>query len=293
MNKWLGLVVGLMISGAGVAACSTTTADKYPTYDAMCTDVATQECQVAGNCGIDATKCATQRKQVCLAAAAAAITTGGRSYTAGRAEDCVNKTKEVYAKSPPLTPTDLAAVADTCGRVYAGTKAKGDTCTSSFDCTGSLICDKSHCGDKVDKKNGELCANPGEVCETGSYCATVGDVKQCTPKVPLQGACDPVKTPCIESARCDNAVCQPKVGIGQTCNPTRETDPNADCTADGPYCDAALGNVCTKGLFSLAGGVADCAAFGGTSSVVPDAGTTADTGAAADTGASTDAGGGG
>jgi hypothetical protein len=290
MNKWLGLVFGLTISGAAAAACTTTAADKYPTYDSMCTDVATQECQVAGTCLVDTTTCTTARKTVCLNVAATAISGGGRSYTAGHAEDCVNKTKDTYAKSL-ITPTDLAALADTCGRVFAGTKAKGDTCTSSFDCTGTLVCDKQHCGDSVQKNKGDGCANPGETCETGTYCADSGSVKICTPKVILGGACNPTTAPCIETARCTGQVCQAKVGIGGTCDPTRETDPNADCTSDAPYCDAALGNLCTKGL-QFAAKAADCAAFGGASTTPPDAGTPPVDSGPADSGPA-DTGGGG
>ena len=290
MNKWLGLVFGLAVSGAAAAACSSTTADKYPTYDSMCTDVATQECQVAGTCLVETATCTAARKTVCLQAASAAITSGGRSYTAGRAEDCVNKTKDTYAKTL-ITPTDLAALADTCGRVYSGSKNKGDICTSSYDCTGSLICDKGHCGDKAQKSKGDGCANPGETCETGTYCADSGGVKICTPKIIAGGACDPTTAPCIETSRCTSKICQPKVGIGASCDPTRETDPNADCSSDAPYCDAALGNLCTKGL-QFAAKAADCSSFGGSAGVIPDAGGTPDTGAA-DTGSSADTGGGG
>ncbi len=280
MNKWLGLVFGLAISGAGVAACTTTAADKYPTYDAMCTDVAAQECQVAGICLVATSDCTAARKKVCLAGASAAIT-AGRAYSAGKAEDCVNKTHDTYGKSP-VTPTALADLANTCGRVYGGTKAKGDICTSSYDCTGSLVCDKSHCGDKVDKKKGDGCANPGETCESGTYCADSAGVKICTPKIALGGTCDATNTPCIESARCQSAVCQPRVGIGGTCNPG-QTDPNADCAPEAPYCDAAVGNRCAQGL-SFGGGAADCSLFGGAPTVVDSGAPPADTGAPVDSG---------
>ncbi len=284
MNKWLGLVFGLAISGAGVAACTTTATEKYPTYDAMCTDVATQECQVATNCGTDAAKCGLQRKQACLTAAAAAITGGGRSYTAARAEDCVNKTKETYAKTP-IAPTDLATLADTCNRVFVGTKSKGGTCASSYDCSGSLVCTQGHCGDKTDKKKGDGCNNPGDTCETGTFCgADSTGLKLCLAKIAVGNACDAVAAPCVETARCQEKVCKPRVGVGQSCDPTREADANADCAPEAPYCDAALGNVCAKGLFSLAGGAADCAAYGGSGAVVPpvDAGSGADSASPAD-----------
>lgn len=286
MNKWLGLLVGFSLSGAAVMACSSTTTDKYPTYDSMCTDVAAQECQVASTCLVTTDACTTARKTICLSNASAAISSGGRSYTAGRAEDCVNKTRDTYKKSP-ITPKDLADLADTCGRVYAGSKQKGDACTSNYDCTGSMICDKSHCADKVQKNKGDGCANPGEVCETGTYCASSGDVKICTPKLDLGGACDATK-PCLETARCENGTCTARVGIGQSCSTTRDaTDPNADCSSAAPYCDTAAGSLCAPGL-SFAAKAPDCSAYGGTA-VTP----VVDAGGTQDTGTSEDAGGGG
>lgn len=284
MNKWLGFATLAAFVGAAATACSTSTSDKYPTYASMCDDVATQECQVAAACVLSADACKTARTKVCLDAANVAIS-GGRTYTAGRAQDCVDKSKDTFSKTP-ITPTDLAAQADTCARVYAGSKQKGDTCQSDYECSGSLVCDKQHCGDKVQKSKGDGCANPGETCETGTYCAQSGGVRICTPKIALGAQCDPVNAPCIETARCSAATggtCVARVDIGGTCDAKRETDPNADCAAAAPLCDTTI-NECVDGL-RFAPKAPDCSLMGGAGT---DAGSPADSAPPVDSAPPTD-----
>lgn len=256
MKRLLTIALLTGVLGPLGAACTATATDKYPTYDAMCEDVAAQECQVALLCNTTVETCKVPRKKLCLDAASTAIQ-GGRKYTPTRADDCVNKTKDTYS-AKVVTPAMLAALSDTCQRVYAGTSDKGAACKVDYDCSGSNICDKGFCGQKTEKKKGEGCANPGEICETGTFCLTQaqGAVRICTSKKAKGDPCDPTNSPCLEDLRCNNAVCMDRVGNGGQCGG------NEDCSSAAPYCDTALPNkICTLGL-SFASGAADCKAFG-------------------------------
>jgi hypothetical protein len=275
MQKWLGLMVGAALSGLFVGACTTTAGDKYPTYDSMCDAKATEECQVASLCGASADACKTARKQVCLDAANTALQ-AGRKYTPSLAEGCVSATHDTYG-AKIITPDLKTKMDDTCTRVYAGSVAKGGSCNSNYDCSGSAICDKQHCGDKVQKKSGDGCANPGEVCETGSFCQAQTGVSICVAREASGKPCN-VNDLCLETLRC-NVTCIDRVGPSQACAS------NDDCTTTAPYCDPAAGNVCTPGL-SFAFGAADCHDYGVSGGTTPDAGSP-------DTGPPADAAGGG
>jgi hypothetical protein len=255
------MVVGATLLGLLGAACTTTTSDKYPTYDSMCDAKATEECQVASRCAVSADACKSARRQKCLDVASAALQ-AGRKYTPGLADGCVSATHDTYASNAVITPDAKSKMDDTCARVYAGSIAKGGTCTSSYDCSGSAICDKQHCGDKAQKKSGEGCANPGEVCESGAFCQAQTGVSICMAREASGHPCN-VNDLCLESLRC-NITCIPRVGLGQSCQS------DDDCVQDAPFCDAAAGNICTPGL-SFAFGAADCHDYGAPGAT-PDAG---------------------
>jgi hypothetical protein len=268
MQKWLGIVIGGALSGVVAMACTTSASDKYPTYDNMCDAKATEECQVASRCGATADACKTARKTACLAVASTALT-AGRKYTPSLADGCVSATHDTYASSNVITPDAKAKMDDTCARVYAGSIAKGGSCTSSYDCSGSAICDKGFCGDKVDKKSGDGCANPGEACESGSFCQShTGGPSICSARATSGAPCNQNEL-CLENLRC-NITCIARVGLGQACQS------NDDCAQEAPYCDAAAGSVCTPGL-SFAFGASDCHDYGvaGTAPT-PDAGSPQD-----------------
>jgi hypothetical protein len=242
-----------VLSGFVAAACASSAADKYPTYDNMCDAKATQECQVAARCAVDSNVCKGKRKQACLDAANTALQ-AGRKYTSGLAEGCVNTTKDIYAL-PTIAPKDKFKMDDTCARVFAGTAAKGVGCTSSYDCTGAMICDRGHCGDRVEKKKGEGCGNPGEVCEAGAFCQNQSGVSICVAREDSGKPCNPTDL-CLENLRCD-VVCRDRVGVGAPC----QTDD--DCASSAPYCDPDSNHICTAGI-SFAPGSGDCRPYGST-----------------------------
>jgi hypothetical protein len=218
---------------------------------------------------VTADACKSARKQACLDVASTAIQ-AGRKYTPSLAEGCVTATQSTYSSNNAvITPAQQLQLSDTCARVFAGAVAKGATCTSSYDCSGSMICDKGHCGDKVEKKSGDGCANPGEVCETGTFCQPQTGASICVARVAAGKVCDATNL-CLESLRCASN-CVDRVGARGACQS------NGDCASDAPYCDPAAGNICTPGL-SFAFGAADCHDYGAPGGAPPpvDAGATTD-----------------
>ncbi|MEO6419234.1 MAG: hypothetical protein ABIP39_07505, partial [Polyangiaceae bacterium] len=162
IRSWLALGGFAVLS---TAACSSTPdADKYPSVDSFCTERANQECQVAAKCAATMGDCLSARKAQCTADAGSS-TTSTRQYRSGNAQACIDKTHDTYSKDGTITPTDLKALADTCGRVFQGTAKALAACTSSFDCEGSLICDKMLCAPANTKSKGSGCASAGDQCE--------------------------------------------------------------------------------------------------------------------------------
>ena len=266
------------------------------TEDQFCDQKAAAECQVTAKCGnVMTAPCIMERKTACLAVGAASKT-APRIFVPGNVGACVNKTKSVYSKATTsqATPTDLADMDDVCAYVYQGNSTTN--CNVKYDCAGNKICDKKFCADKVTKNKGQPCANPGEVCATGSYCAPdpVTSNLVCLAKAAQSAACS-ATVPCVETLRCDGltSTCMPRFGAGESCGTTD------DCIATAPYCDPYLGCKCDLGL-SFAAGAAACVDYGGSPSPMPacsgsvtpvDAGTDTGTDVGADVGTDVSSGG--
>ena len=254
MKKVFGLLLAAVGVAAGLAGCSTDATDPYPSADSYCSARADAECaQVAASCGATVDACKTKRKTLCTDAATKA-TSAGRAYASSQVQGCIDKTKEIYAKRN-ITPDDLTVQNETCEKVFAGSIAKGKSCTQAFDCAGGLICDRGVCAEKSTKSLGDGCANPGEVCATGSFCGKgTNDFQQCLAKKTTGEACSD-KLPCNENTRCGAGVCVDRLGPGQTCTV------DLDCGTQAPLCDPGS-KKCAAGL-QLAIGTATCKEFGG------------------------------
>jgi hypothetical protein len=252
LTRILGFVA--VSSFVALAACSSEDeppAAKYPAVDSFCDAKAKEECQVAVNCAANEKTCANTRKTKCLEFAAAAQT-GTRAYRTKQGETCVDKTKETYAKKSAITPDDIKKLDEVCQKAFQGTVKSGQACTINYDCEGDLICDKNECAKKVEKKEGEGCANAGEVCATGSRCtqATAGASFKCNPLKKKGELCNAANDPCIEGLRCDNT-CIDAFGSGEPCDPAGK-----DCGTAAPYCDPAIGNKCGPGFIAAPGAAA-------------------------------------
>lgn len=226
---------------AVLAACGSEDAGpKYASVEAFCTDYATTACkEVSPKCSIVDATCQQKAKAECNGIATAAT---GRNFNSGAGEACIGKLRDTYGKQGTITGAEFAALGEACQRAFQGSAAKLGSCKVDYDCTGSLICDKTLCADKVQKNLDELCGNPGEVCAKGSYCT--GDaVKKCVAKRKGGEACGATQ-PCQEDLRCLSSICAPLVGAGEKC------ETSADCSTG--YCDGRL-KTCSAGVTLTAG----------------------------------------
>ncbi|MFO0673265.1 MAG: hypothetical protein U0235_27225 [Polyangiaceae bacterium] len=230
-------------------------ADKYPSVESFCEAKAQTECdQVAAKCAARTEACVVARKFDCQNFVTASKT-GTRTYQPKAAESCVSKAGEIFAKNV-ITPDDTKALAAVCDKVFKGTQAKLQACTSAGDCTGDLICDKGVCADRVEKAKGDFCGNPGEVCDASAYCtqAAAGSL-QCAAKKAANETCD-AKNPCVDTLRCAGT-CADRFPSGGTC------DTDADCASGAPFCDLYNGKKCSAGIIPAPGTPACKQLFGG------------------------------
>ncbi len=249
-GRWLGF---LGAAGVMIAACSSAS-EPYPSASAFCAALANEQCQIAAACAVPKDNCTMARKALC--AEVAARLPANRQYTAGNAPACIDKTHAYYAADHvPLTPTEVAELDDACGRVFSGTVDRNGACASTFDCAGSLICDKGRCGERTVKTHaGDGCANAGEVCDAGLYCTATDRI--CAPKKKQGEACSAIDAPCLETLLC-NLTCMPRFATGAACTS------NDQCEAAAPYCDV-YNNVCDDGIRFSVSQKALCAEFGAT-----------------------------
>lgn len=225
------------------------------TTDQFCGQKAEKECQVVARCvTADMAACLAKRKSVCLTFAASQ-SVAPRIFRPGNASNCLDKTRDLYAKPTAITAAELATMEDLCSYVFQGDVKKEQPCMVKYDCEGSFICDKGLCATKVVKGADALCGNPGEVCAAGLYCTMVMAVQKCEPKKAAGDSCDGT-APCLESLRCDGT-CKERVASGQACG---NSD---DCVPAASYCDPYVGNICDLGL-SFGTGAATCRDYGGT-----------------------------
>lgn len=218
----------------------------------FCADKAAAECKAAVNCGNPVPACVAQRTKVC-ADFVTASTAAGRKYTVALAQGCLDKTAALYAKITPLSPDDFAGVRESCERVLAGVIAANGACTKSdYDCTGKLVCDKGFCAATVVKKANEPCANPGDACAKGSYCAPLATgLSVCQAKKAKGAACsnsDKAVGPCAEDFRCVTDVlgstCVDRIASGGACTPGED-----QCAVAAPYCDVTAKKCVAGAIF--------------------------------------------
>ena len=242
-----------------LAGCGGGGGGKPLTETVFCERKADAECQVTDRCVTTKDACIADRKQVCDAFRDAAKANGKRFFVPGNVDACINKTKSVYAKTAPITPTDLADMDDVCQYVFQGKgKVDMDNCDTKYDCADRVICDKTFCTTK--KNVTTTCGNPGDTCPTGKYCTpNSADIETCTAKGASGDACDPTTKPCLESLRCAGGTCSDRVASAGTCTS------NDDCVSTAPFCDPYAGFKCDPGL-SFAAGSPSCADYGGSGS---------------------------
>lgn len=241
----------LLILCASWSACSSESGPLYPNADAFCKGRAAEECQQSAKCPVNKDKCIESRKNLCLSEVQTIPAT--EKYDPALGEACIQKTREVYTANLIL-PSELSSLSQACRRSFQGAVMKLGACTHTTECATGLICDKTRCAPQSMKALGELCANPGEICDpTQAFCALANGIFQCVPRRKLNESCQ--DGPCIPSLRCDT-VCKEKLKAADSCANDQ------DCPNDAPYCDPAVENKCDAGLI-FAPGAAACKLFGG------------------------------
>jgi hypothetical protein len=248
------------------AACSSDDGPKYGSVDSFLDALADAECAgVATRCGLDRETCVRARKTYWRTWASAR---SDREYVASKAERCVDDWRRAHEdgalEAREIDPFVRDSVAERCERVFEGKGEALAPCNidlGGFDCAGDLICDQLGdvarntfiCAKRVEKKNGEGCANPGEVCERGFYCA--GEIAVCVPKKRENEACGPA-SPCAEDFRCDGTACRPRLKAMDACTSRDE------CPSSAPLCTEVAG--ARRCLASLTFGTASpaCTPYG-------------------------------
>ena len=228
-------ILTLIAFGGAVAlvACSSTEEDKFASSDAFCKAKSDAECNgLAKKCGASLDACSKARVSTCNNAAAAAANQG-RSYRSNAAQDCIDSINSTYKNNGnDVTPKGEVETTTVCERVFSGSKKASDACANTFECEGSLICDKGVCIKEEKVNVGAQCNNAGQVCETGvAYCQPRGAAKFCVESNKLNEACK-ADAPCIDSLRCVTDRCVAKVTAGNPC------DNDGECATEAPYCDA-------------------------------------------------------
>jgi hypothetical protein len=288
MTRWLKSSVTLgFLTGVGlVSACSSSSSKPFPDVATFCVAKAKEECQIAPTCAVDMAGCQTVRAAKCNADATAATAGGTRSYNADNAQSCIDAVHGLFGggsnKVLLKDLTDDGSMGDKCERVFEGTSDKNKPCASNYDCISGRLCSPVSpgsasrvCADKVSKKSGDFCADPGSSCEAGFYCAApTSGAAQCVAEAQTGQPCS-ATIPCGESLRCQAGTCGARQGPGQTCSS------NGDCSPTAGYCDPYAGSICTVGL-TFATGAADCKGFAAGTVPTNDAGGAADSGVTSD-----------
>jgi hypothetical protein len=229
------------------------------TEDSFCEEYARIECsKVATFCSFPPADCQPIRKEACRVSATS-HKTGGRQFNPGNTDACLKKLEDAY-KTLPISAAMLKTVDDTCDRVFGGAAKATDPCTADFDCSGTLVCDKGHCGALKLVPSLSGCANIGERCQPDEFCSNdnPNQLFFCVKRVQQGVACS-LSRPCAAGLRCQD-VCIPKVENGACAI-------DDDCQSG--YCNRYITpRTCGVGL-TFSPGAPSCMAY----MTVPDGGT--------------------
>jgi len=235
MRNWLvvGVVVGVV--GSVVGGCSSSApAGDYTTF---CENLAQAECPPV------ASVCANLFQNV---------SPNGSQFVTWQ---------NLNGGGGTLAPASGSAN-DQCNLVFAGTVPANGNCVTSYDCESPNVCGSNgSCGPSgAAKQAGEGCADPGDVCTTGTVCSLQGTHFLCSTGVPVGSSCS-ATNPCASSAECVKGKCKALSEEGGACTSDADCDQTAQNSG---FCDTSLKSpICTAG-YSFATEAPDCSGFKGT-----------------------------
>ncbi len=273
--------IAVTVSAFCGSACMPTAANPLADVSGFCQAKAKAECQVTAVCAIEPDVCAPYRASLCNADATSATASGVRKYVLGNAQACLDALNTAYGSgSSKVLYSQLVgpgSITDTCERVFSGSATTAESCESDYDCANEGICapvapgaTEMVCAPQVAAV--QLCANPGSVCPTNTYCALQPTgAAECVAAAAAGQACG-ASMPCVSDQRCGEGTCVDRVGPGGACVTS------ADCGATDPYCDPNAGSICTIGL-TFATGADDCRAYEPSGAQMVTVSPTADSGA--------------
>src|SRR5437763_16499777 len=90
-----------------LAGCGGGGSSKPLTESDFCAQKADAECQVTDQCVTEKDACKPKRMTACMMFVAQAKASGKRVFVPGNVGTCVNKTKTYYAKTAPITVSDM------------------------------------------------------------------------------------------------------------------------------------------------------------------------------------------
>jgi hypothetical protein len=275
--------------------------------------VAQAECQVLPNCETASSsltsECQTYRQSQCLIGSIIVPFPGSdsalsRTYTEGNVKPCLDALNNAFG--PASSGVNLVSydqlfgsgnIIGICEAVFQGSAANGANCNTTYDCvTKGDICapvlgqSSGQCATPTPKMLGDACADPGDQCATGTYCAlSSSSLPKCVAALSVGQNCT-TSDECGGAGQCSGGVCTALSQLNAPCAS------NTDC-ASGLFCDLYAGGKCEKTL-NLGSGSPDCSGFlfgtgasdGGGVTVSDSGTTTGDSGASTgDSATATDA----
>jgi hypothetical protein len=176
-----------------------------------------------------------------------------RTFTPNNVAACVQATQQAFSglslSSPILQWSTLngsngtgnpasGSPLDVCQKVFLGTVAVDQPCTSTYDCAGSNICgENGTCGAETDQVAGGGCGNAGDLCTAGTVCTQTGSRDYtCVAGGKVGDSCSDSK-PCTTAAKCSSSKCVSLGEKGSSCKSSADCDP----TGSAPFCDPGLG----------------------------------------------------
>lgn len=274
------LVIGLALATLGISplACSSSP-NPYAQVSEYCAAYAKAICQVSSTCQFDPSTCESYQQSQCEAAAPS-TTSATRMYQPDNVQPCINALNAAYGNNASsVSASTIQNYTQLCDKVFLGTVAEGDACTSSLDCANSAdVCASapgssgSICVTPSPKAVNDPCADPGDECPPDSYCASQnGGSPKCTPSQSTSQPCSST-LPCDSTTQCTGGYCEPLSSQGQDCTASTNCGTGLFCDL---YTDSQAPTPVCVNAYTFARGSVDCLGIEGqgTTPAEPDSGT--------------------
>lgn len=241
---------------------------------AVCDDLA--GCCHLNGFPFDAASCLTTAEAQAHTVLIDPALTAGATYDPSAASLCLSDVAAASRACNDALPTNAWAassvIATNCTKVYAGTKAPGETCSSDYECAPGPAGSAVSCVGWLAENAEGVTTSAGHICQVvvpgtvGATCgssispppSTIADCDSAGLTCSWEGSCQPRlavgercvgASDCVATAWCSAGVCAAQLGEGMAC------DPYAGACATGLYC-SATSSTCVR----LGGAGTSCSA---------------------------------